>query len=96
LGLSLLIQPSLQITHPSYKSITTQIFPADDPHLSTDSVFAVKDDLVVDFKPLSQQTHSRYLRNSEDRALKEGDASRASLDLEYNVILAPEDMERGG
>ena len=40
-----------QISHADYKPVTTQIFPADDPYLETDTVFAVKDDLVVDFKP---------------------------------------------
>ena len=35
-----------------YKSLTTQIYPNDDPWLETDTVFAVKDDLVVDFTPL--------------------------------------------
>ncbi|MCJ1479315.1 hypothetical protein MMC13_008000 [Lambiella insularis] len=42
----------LQITHGDYKPVTTQIFPDDDPYLTTDSVFAVKDDLVVKFTPL--------------------------------------------
>ncbi|EDN06856.1 catechol 1,2-dioxygenase [Histoplasma capsulatum] len=42
----------LMITHPEYKSVTTQIFPRDDKYLSSDTVFAVKNDLVVDFKPL--------------------------------------------
>jgi len=42
----------LMISHDSYKPVTTQIFPKDDPYLTTDSVFAVKDDLVVDFTPL--------------------------------------------
>jgi len=37
-------------------------------------VFAVKDDLIVDFKPLK------------------GD-SKAGLELEYNVILAPKDYK---
>ncbi|MCJ1442005.1 MAG: hypothetical protein MMC23_002497 [Stictis urceolatum] len=41
----------LMISHPDYRPVTTQIFPSDDPYLTTDSVFAVKDDLVVDFKP---------------------------------------------
>jgi catechol 1,2-dioxygenase len=36
----------------NYKQVVTQIFPADDPWLTTDTVFAVKPDLVVDFKPL--------------------------------------------
>jgi catechol 1,2-dioxygenase len=42
----------LMISHEGYKPVTTQIFPKDDPYLTTDSVFAFKDDLVVEFKPL--------------------------------------------
>lgn len=35
-----------------YKPVTTQIFDRIDPYLDNDSVFAVKDQLVVDFVPL--------------------------------------------
>lgn len=41
----------LMITHEDYKPLVNQIFPSDDPWLETDTVFAVKDDLVVDFTP---------------------------------------------
>lgn len=41
----------LKITHPDYATVINQIYPSTDPHLGIDSVFAVKDDLVVDFKP---------------------------------------------
>ncbi|KAF2139207.1 uncharacterized protein K452DRAFT_320376 [Aplosporella prunicola CBS 121167] len=41
----------LMITHEGYKPVITQIYPKEDPHLVDDSVFAVKPDLVVDFKP---------------------------------------------
>jgi len=41
----------LMITAPEHLPVTTQIFPSDDPYLTTDTVFAVKDDLVVEFKP---------------------------------------------
>ena len=34
-----------------YKPLTTQIFDRRDEHINNDSVFAVKDSLVVDFKP---------------------------------------------
>jgi catechol 1,2-dioxygenase len=34
-----------------YKSVTTQIFDKDSDYLENDSVFAVKDDLTVEFKP---------------------------------------------
>ncbi|KAJ8125145.1 hypothetical protein O1611_g8496 [Lasiodiplodia mahajangana] len=42
----------IMVTHAEYKGCTTQLYPKDDPWLATDTVFAVKDDLVVDFKPL--------------------------------------------
>ena len=35
-----------------YKPLTTQIFDRKDPYLKNDSVFAVKDSLIVDFVPL--------------------------------------------
>ena len=60
----------LMVSAPNYKQVVTQIFPSDDKYLTNDTVFAVKPDLVVDFKPL------------------EGD-SKATRDLEYNIILAP-------
>nr|AFP27259.1 catechol dioxygenase [Epichloe gansuensis] len=41
----------IMVTHPEFKGCTTQLYPKDDPWLETDTVFAVKDDLVVDFKP---------------------------------------------
>jgi len=63
------------VSHENYKPVTTQIFPKDDPYLKTDTVFAVKDDLVVDFTPLK------------------GD-KKASLELEYNVVLVAKDFGR--
>ncbi|KAE9963736.1 hypothetical protein EG328_011077 [Venturia inaequalis] len=41
----------LMISAENYKQVVTQLFPSDDPWLKTDTVFAVKDDLVVDFVP---------------------------------------------
>ncbi|KAK6603317.1 Catechol 1,2-dioxygenase 3 [Botrytis cinerea] len=41
----------LMISNENYKPVTTQIYPNTDPYLITDTVFAVKPDLVVDFKP---------------------------------------------
>ena len=60
----------IMVTHPDYQGCTTQLYPKDDPWLATDTVFAVKDDLVVDFKPLQGN-------------------DKATLELEYNVTLAP-------
>jgi len=42
----------VQVSAAGYKSVTTQLFPKNDPYLATDTVFAVKDDLVLDFVPL--------------------------------------------
>lgn len=41
----------LMITAPGYKTVTTQIYPRDDPYVPNDTVFAVKDDLLIDFTP---------------------------------------------
>jgi hypothetical protein len=40
------------VTHDDYKPIITQLYPKEDPHLVDDTVFAVKDDLVVSFPPI--------------------------------------------
>ena len=40
------------MTHDQYKPIITQIFDRNGKYLKDDAVFAVKDSLIVDFKPL--------------------------------------------
>jgi catechol 1,2-dioxygenase len=40
------------VTAPGYKPLITQIFDRQCEYLDNDSVFAVKDSLVVDFQPL--------------------------------------------
>lgn len=42
----------MMVSGDGYKQVVTQLYPRDDPYLATDTVFAVKDDLVVDFIPL--------------------------------------------
>ena len=41
----------MQVLKEGYKPITTQIFDKDSKYLDDDSVFAVKDSLVVEFLP---------------------------------------------
>lgn len=41
----------LMITAPGFTTVTTQLYPDDDPYTYNDTVFAVKDDLVVKFTP---------------------------------------------
>ena len=60
----------MQVRHDNYKSLTTQIFDQDCKYLGNDTVFAVKDNLMVAFQP-------------------RGGDPNASLELEYNISLAP-------
>jgi catechol 1,2-dioxygenase len=48
----LILTETLQVQREGYKPVTTQIFDRKDKYLDNDSVFAVKDSLIVDFKPL--------------------------------------------
>jgi catechol 1,2-dioxygenase len=45
---------------PGYKPLVTQIFDRQDEYLANDSVFAVKDSLVVDFKPLEGNPKAQF------------------------------------
>lgn len=61
------------VTHPDYVGVTAQLYPRDDPWLETDTVCAVKDDLLLDFKPIP----------------KGQDPKGAVLDCEYDIRLLP-------
>lgn len=51
------------VTKDGYKPVTTQIFSRDSPYLDDDSVFAVKDSLVVDFSPLKGNSTAKLELN---------------------------------
>ena len=82
--LALLLMIFVQITHDDYKPVITQIYPKDDPWLSTDTVFAVKDDLVVDFVPLKELPAGM----SEHK----GPGGAATKELTLDITLAPKGM----
>jgi catechol 1,2-dioxygenase len=48
---------SLQALAEGYKPITTQIFDRRSKYLDDDSVFAVKESLIVDFVPIEDEGH---------------------------------------
>lgn len=48
------------ISADGYKPVVTQIFDRTDKHITNDSVFAVKDSLVVDFKPLEGNPKAQF------------------------------------
>jgi catechol 1,2-dioxygenase len=48
------------ISAEGYKPVVTQIFDRTDKYITNDSVFAVKDSLVVDFKPLEGDPKAQF------------------------------------
>lgn len=69
------------MTHDDYKPVITQIYPKDDPWLSTDTVFAVKDDLVVDFVPIKEVP--------KVMGEHKGPGGAATKELTLDIVLAP-------
>lgn len=51
----------MMVTHPDYVGVTAQLYPNDDPYLETDTVCAVKDDLLLDFKPVKDEPNGAVL-----------------------------------
>ncbi|EKD16103.1 uncharacterized protein L3040_007807 [Drepanopeziza brunnea f. sp. 'multigermtubi'] len=44
----------MMVTHDDYLGVTAQLYPRDDPWLATDTVCAVKEDLLLDFKEVEK------------------------------------------
>ncbi|KAH8889241.1 aromatic compound dioxygenase [Thozetella sp. PMI_491] len=51
----------MMVTHPDYVGVTAQLYPNDDPYLKTDTVSAVKDDLLLNFKPVENEPKGAVL-----------------------------------
>jgi len=49
-----------QLSAPGYKPLVTQIFDSRDEYLTNDSVFAVKDSLIVEFLPLEGNDKAEF------------------------------------
>lgn len=49
------------ITHPDFVGVTVQMYPSDDPYLETDTACAVKDDLILEFKPIENEPNGATL-----------------------------------
>jgi catechol 1,2-dioxygenase len=50
----------MQVSAPGYKPIITQIYDGQSEYVANDSTFAVKDDLVVDFKPVQGNEKKKW------------------------------------
>lgn len=72
------------IKAPGFKSLVTEIFPSDDPYLDQDTVFGVRDDLVMTYveKPASEFPEGMELSGKL--------TDETFLHVEFDVILAPE------
>jgi catechol 1,2-dioxygenase len=49
-----------KVSAPGFCALTTQLFDRSDQHLEADTVFAVKEDLRVDFAPVEGDGEARY------------------------------------
>jgi catechol 1,2-dioxygenase len=54
-----------------HRTLVTQIFDRTSDYLKDDSVFAVKDDLVVDFKPISAETKGKVAQDLQGKMVYE-------------------------
>lgn len=50
----------IQVSAPGYKPLVTQIFDRRDKYITNDSVFAVKDSLIVDFEPFKGDPKAEF------------------------------------
>lgn len=68
---------------PGYRSLVTEIFPDDDPYLDEDTVFGVRNDLVMTYveKPASEFPEGLELS---------GSLTESFLHVEFDVTLMPE------
>ncbi len=69
------------IKAPGFKTLVTEIFPDDDPYLDQDTVFGVRDDLVMTYveKPASEFPEGMAISGKVDEPF---------LSVEFDVILA--------
>lgn len=51
----------MMVTHDDFVGVTAQLYPNDDPYLETDTVSAVKPDLLLDFKPVKDEPNGAVL-----------------------------------
>jgi len=69
------------VTAPGYRTLVTEIFPDDDPYLDQDTVFGVRDDLVMTY-------HQKPPAEFPDGMALSGQIKDPFLAVEFDVILA--------
>jgi hydroxyquinol 1,2-dioxygenase len=71
------------VTAPGYRSLVTEIFPDDDPYLDQDTVFGVRDDLVMTYQ-------TREAADFPDGMALSGKVDAPFLSVMFDVVLARE------
>lgn len=66
------------ITAPGYRTLVTEVFPDDDPYLDQDTVFGVREDLVMHYEP---QPAGSFPEGYARSGRVEGPWSRVTFDL---------------
>ena len=69
-----------QISAPGYKPIVTQIFDRRDKHIENDSVFAVKESLIVDFSPRTKDPKADFELEYGFRLARYEDAKKGGIE----------------
>ncbi|RKF14367.1 hydroxyquinol 1,2-dioxygenase [Alginatibacterium sediminis] len=71
------------VSMPGYQSLVTEVFPNDDPYLDQDTVFGVREDLVIAYQP---QAAGTFPKQGFELS---GKVSDAFTKIEFDAILKP-------
>ncbi|ODV84551.1 hypothetical protein CANARDRAFT_29087 [[Candida] arabinofermentans NRRL YB-2248] len=83
-----------RVSKPEFHSLVTQIYDSECPYTKDDSVFAVKDDIIVTFKPIDEVDESSAKKcGTTIKQLKE---DGVQVFLEYNIKLIKESELQAG
>lgn len=69
------------VTAPGFRTLVTEIFPDDDPYLDQDTVFGVRDDLVMSY-------HEKQPADFPDDMVLSGKVEEVFLAVKFDVVLA--------
>jgi hydroxyquinol 1,2-dioxygenase len=69
------------VTAPGYRTLVTEVFPDDDPYLDQDTVFGVRDDLVMTY-------HEKQPSDFPDGMELSGKVTEPFLQVRFDVVLA--------
>ena len=72
------------VSAPGYRSLVTEVFPDDDPYLDQDTVFGVRDDLVMHYD-------DRPVSDFPDGMVLSGQIKEPFQSVRFDLVLAKDD-----